>query len=151
MILVAVVLTLLGAGTLLWRDADLLGLPPVVAGLGLLALGVGAGVLWSVRRRRRWERDGEPRPVGNVLQRARALPRLIRERKAYGLPGTTLATWAFALVYLVSPIDVLPELLPLIGVTDDAGVAVWLLTSVSTVAGQYLNWERSGRRREPRP
>ncbi|MFD7657654.1 YkvA family protein [Actinosynnema sp. NPDC059797] len=152
MILVAVVLTLLGASTLLWRDADLVGLPPVVAGLVLLALGVGAGVLWAVRRRRRWERDGEPRPVGNVVQRARALPRLIRQRKAYGLPTTTLATWAFALVYLVSPIDVLPELLPLIGVTDDAGVAVWLLTSVSTVAGQYLNWERSGRRKaEPKP
>ncbi|GAA1313054.1 YkvA family protein [Saccharothrix xinjiangensis] len=150
MILLAVVLTLLGAGTLLWRDTDLVGLPPVVAGLGLLALGAAAGALWVVRRRRRWERDGEPRPVGNVFQRARALPRLVRERKAYGLPTTTLATWAFGLVYLVSPIDVLPELLPLIGVTDDAGVAVWLLTSVSTVAGQYLNWERSGRR-ERRP
>jgi uncharacterized membrane protein YkvA (DUF1232 family) len=149
-ILVAVVLTLLGVGMLVWRDADLLGLPPVVAGLGLLVLGVAAGALWAVRRRRRWERDGEPRPVGNAFQRARALPRLIRERRAYGLPNTTLATWAFALVYLVSPIDLLPELLPLLGVTDDAGVAVWLLTSVSTVAGQYLNWERSGRR-ERRP
>ncbi|QFZ19302.1 DUF1232 domain-containing protein [Saccharothrix syringae] len=150
MILVAVVLALLGVGTLVWRDTDVLGLPPVVAGLVLLALGVGAGVLWAMRRRRRWERKGEPRPVGNVFERARALPRLIRQRKAYGLPTSTLATWGFALVYLVSPIDVLPELLPLIGVTDDAGVAVWLLTSVSTVAGQYLNWERSGRR-PPRP
>ena len=37
------------------------------------------------------------------------------------------------------------ELLPLIGVTDDAGVAVWLLTSVSTVTGQYLRWERERR------
>ena len=47
-----------------------------------------------------------------------------------------------ALVYLVSPIDILPDLLPVIGVTDDAGVAVWLLTSVSTATGLYLNRER---------
>jgi uncharacterized membrane protein YkvA (DUF1232 family) len=147
-----VVLTLLGLTTLLWRDADVLGLPPAVAGSGLLVLGAAAWVLWVVRRRRRWERNGEPRPVGNVVQRAKALPRLLRQRKAYGLPTTTMATWAFAVVYLVSPVDLLPELLPLIGVTDDAGVAVWLLTSVSTVAGQYLRWERerSGERhREP--
>ncbi|MBB5801734.1 uncharacterized membrane protein YkvA (DUF1232 family) [Saccharothrix ecbatanensis] len=151
MIFFSVVLTLLGLGTLLWRDDDLIGLPPVVAGIGLLVLGVAAGVLWAVRRRRRWERDGEPRPVGNVVQRAKALPRLLRERKAYGLPTTTLATWGFALVYLISPIDLLPELLPVIGVTDDAGVAVWLLTSVSTVAGQYLRWERERSGATPRP
>ncbi|WP_158851906.1 YkvA family protein [Saccharothrix deserti] len=148
MIFFSVVLTLLGLSTLLWRDDDLIGLPPVVAGSGLLVLGVAAGALWVVRRRRRWERAGEPRPVGNVVERAKALPRLLRERKAYGLPTSTLATWGFAVVYLVSPIDVLPELLPIIGVTDDAGVAVWLLTSVSTVAGQYLRWERE--RRDPK-
>ncbi|ONI80263.1 hypothetical protein ALI22I_43620 [Saccharothrix sp. ALI-22-I] len=149
MIFFSVVLTLLGLGTLLWRDDELIGLPPAVVGAGLLVLGVAAGVLWVVRRRRRWERTGEPRPVGNVIERAKALPRLLRERKAYGLPTSTLATWGFAIVYLVSPIDVLPELLPIIGVTDDAGVAVWLLTSVSTVAGQYLRWERE--RRGPKP
>ncbi|MEU4443402.1 YkvA family protein [Actinosynnema sp. NPDC050801] len=142
MIFLSVVLTLVGLSTLLWRDDELIGLPPAVVGSGLVVLGVAAGVLWVVRRRRRWERNGEPRPVGNVVDRARALPRLLRERKAYGLPTTTLATWGFAVAYLVSPIDLLPELLPLIGVTDDAGVAVWLLTSVSTVTGQYLRWER---------
>ncbi|MEV4263213.1 hypothetical protein [Kribbella sp. NPDC049584] len=37
-------------------------------------------------------------------------------------------------------------MLPLIGVTDDAGVAVWLLTSVSTATGLYLNRERERQR-----
>jgi hypothetical protein len=46
------------------------------------------------------------------------------------------------LLYLVSPIDVLPELLPIIGVTDDAGVAVWLFSSVSAATGLYLRWEK---------
>ncbi|MFD1148369.1 YkvA family protein [Saccharothrix hoggarensis] len=142
MLFFGIVLVVLGLGTLVLRDDAVIGLPPAVVGSALIALGVAAAVLWVVRRRRRWERTGEPRPVGNVVDRAKALPRLLRERKAYGLPTSTMATWGFALVYLVSPIDVLPELLPIIGVTDDAGVAVWLLTSVSTVAGQYLRWER---------
>ena len=53
--------------------------------------------------------------------------------------------WAVALVYLVSPIDVLPEFLPVIGVTDDAGVLVWLLSSLSITSGSYLRWEKDHR------
>jgi hypothetical protein len=116
-----------------FRDADVVGLPAVGTGVVLLVAGVVvAGLGWVRRTRlklRRRER-GEPEPVGDVFERARALPRLI------------LALWGLALVYLVSPIDVLPELLPIIGVADDAGVAVWLLTSVSTATGLYLRHER---------
>ena len=53
--------------------------------------------------------------------------------------------WAVALVYLVSPIDVLPEFLPVIGVTDDAGVLVWLPSSLSITSGTFLRWEKDHR------
>ena len=46
-------------------------------------------------------------------------------------------------------LDVLPELLPLLGIADDAGVAVWLLTSVSTATGLYLRHERDHQRANP--
>jgi len=145
-----IMLAAIGVSTLLWRDADVLGLPPVAVGAALLVLAAASVVLGVARRKRGRVARGEPEPVGSVLDRARALPRLLRHRKAYGLPGSRLAQWGFALVYLVSPIDVLPELLPVVGITDDAGVAVWLLTSLSTAAGQYLNWERSKKQhREP--
>ncbi|MEV0681408.1 YkvA family protein [Actinosynnema sp. NPDC050436] len=143
MVFLGIMLAALGVSTLVWRDADLVGLPPVAVGVALLLLGAGSIALGVTRRKRRRVARGEPEPVGSVVDRAKALPRLLRARKAYGLPTTRLAQWGFALVYLVSPIDVLPEFLPLIGVTDDAGVAVWLLTSLSTAAGQYLSWERS--------
>jgi uncharacterized membrane protein YkvA (DUF1232 family) len=141
-------LGLIGLSTLIFRDGDVIGLPAWVVGAGLLVLGVGIGALGVVRRRvvrRRKIARGEPVPVGNVLERARALPRLLRETRqgTYAdLPKSRVTLWLVAVVYLISPIDILPDLLPVIGVTDDAGVAVWLLTSVSTAAGLYLRRER---------
>ncbi|RKT56224.1 YkvA family protein [Saccharothrix australiensis] len=150
MIFFGIMLAAIGVSTLVWRDADVIGLPPVAVGVALLVLAAAAIALGVARRKRRRVARGEPEPVGSVLDRAKALPRLLRQRKAYGLPASRLAQWGFALVYLVSPIDILPELLPVVGITDDAGVAVWLLTSLSTATGQYLNWERSKKQhREP--
>jgi len=142
------VLGLIGLLTLLVRDDDVVGLPAVAVGIGLLVIGAVVGVLGVLRRRavrRRKIANGEPVPVGTVFDRAKALPRLLRDvrRGTYAdLPKSRTFLWVLALVYLVSPIDILPDLLPIIGVTDDAGVAVWLLTSVSTAAGLYLRKER---------
>ncbi|GAA1557114.1 hypothetical protein GCM10009789_08080 [Kribbella sancticallisti] len=149
-------LGLMGLATLAFRDADVIGLPAAGVGAGLLLVGagvVGLGFLRRSRARRRRAARGEPEPIGDVFERARALPRLLRaaRRGEYpGLPTSRMALWGFALLYLVSPIDVLPELLPIIGVADDAGVAVWLLTSVSTATGLYLRHERDRSQLPPR-
>jgi uncharacterized membrane protein YkvA (DUF1232 family) len=140
-------LGLIGLATLVFRDADIAGVPAAAVGVSLLFLGAVATGLGLLRRRARRRRiaRGEPEPIGDVFERARALPRLLRaaRRGEYpGLPTSRMALWGLAVVYLVSPIDILPELLPVIGVTDDAGVAVWLLTSVSTATGLYLRHER---------
>ncbi len=141
-------LGLIGLATLVFRDADVVGLPAVGVGAGLVLIGAVVAALGVVRRthvRRRRRARGEPEPIGDVFERARALPRLLRAARQgtyAGLPKSRIALWALALVYLVSPIDVLPDLLPVIGVTDDAGIVVWLLTSVSTATGLYLRHER---------
>ncbi|MBP2355233.1 uncharacterized membrane protein YkvA (DUF1232 family) [Kribbella aluminosa] len=150
-------LGLVGLLTLLFRDGDVVGLPAAGVGVGLLVLGAGLGALGVVRRRvvrRRKIERGEPVPVGNVLERAQALPRLLRDvrRGAYtDLPRNRTFLWLLAIVYLVSPIDIIPDLLPIIGVTDDAGVFMWLLTSVSTAAGLYLRKEREQLPQQPPP
>lgn len=148
MVYFGAVLGLIGLLTLLVRDDDVVGLPAVAVGIGLLVIGAVVGVLGVLRRRavrRRKIANGEPVPVGTVFDRAKALPRLLRDvrRGTYAdLPKSRTFLWVLALVYLVSPIDILPDVLPIIGVTDDAGLAVWLLTSVSTAAGLYLSKER---------
>ena len=150
------VLGLIGILTLVFRDGDVAGLPAAGIGGGLLVLGLGIGalgVIWRRRARRKKIARGEPVPEGDVFQRARALPRLLRDVRqgTYAdLPRNRTFLWVLAIVYLISPIDILPDLLPIIGVTDDAGVLVWLLTSVSTATGLYLHRERE-RQREGLP
>ena len=36
------------------------------------------------------------------------------------------------------PLDFVPDLLPLVGITDDIGVGAWLLTSLYAEAGNHL-------------
>ncbi|WP_112269548.1 YkvA family protein [Lentzea terrae] len=140
-------ISLAGLTVLLFRDAPLGGLSPAVVGWVMIPLGLLSVVLGVLRNRRKRAQKG-PGPVGNPIQRAKALPRLWkawRSGKYPDLPRSQVTLWALALVYLVSPIDVLPEFLPLIGVTDDAGMLVWLLSSVSIASGSYLRWEKDHR------
>ncbi|MET9629851.1 DUF1232 domain-containing protein [Lentzea sp. NPDC006480] len=147
MVVFGSLISLSGLAVLLFRTADIGGLSPALVGWVMIALGlvsVGVGVL---RNRRKRALKG-PGPVGNPIQRAKALPRLWkawRGGRYPDLPKSQVLLWAVSLVYLVSPIDVLPEFLPVIGVTDDAGVLVWLLSSLSIASGSYLRWEKDHR------
>lgn len=147
MVVFGSLISLSGLLILLFRTAPLGGLSPAVAGWVLLALGVVFAVLGVLRNRRKRAQNG-PGPVGNPIQRVKALPRLWKAWRSGNypeLPRSQVVLWAVALVYLVSPIDVLPEFLPVIGVTDDAGVVVWLLSSLSLASGSYLRWEKDHR------
>lgn len=137
-------ISLAGLLILLFRTASLGGLSPAVVGWVLIGLGLVFVVLGILRNRRKRAQNG-PSPVGNPIQRAKALPRLWKAWRSGNypeLPRSQVVMWAVALVYLVSPIDVLPEFLPVIGVTDDAGVLVWLLSSLSITSGSFLRWEK---------
>jgi uncharacterized membrane protein YkvA (DUF1232 family) len=55
-----------------------------------------------------------------------------------------IALIALALAYLVSPVDLVPEVvLAVLGLTDDALVAMWLGGVFLAETGRFLEWERS--------
>lgn len=98
-----------------------------LAGLLLLWLLLLA-VLWRVK------------PEGSVLREAvRLLPdvvrlvaRLARDR---GLPrGVRVRLWLL-LGYLASPVDLVPDVVPVLGWADDAVLVVWVLRTVVRRAG----------------
>lgn len=72
---------------------------------------------------------------------------VLRMIKAYAsgeyrqLPWRTLVSLMGALLYLVSPIDIIPDFLGALGLIDD----IWLLTKVFALAGKdiedFLAWE----------
>lgn len=74
------------------------------------------------------------------------LGRLVR---AYALgqyravPWKTVLKITAALIYFISPIDLLPDLLPITGLTDDFGVLLWVYNSVSGEIEKFLTWEKS--------
>lgn len=140
-------ISLAGLAVLLFRTADIGGLSPAVVGWVMIPLGLVFAGLGVLRNRRKRAQKG-PGPVGNPIQRAKALPRLWKAWRGgqyADLPKSQVLLWVVSLVYLVSPIDVLPDFLPVIGVTDDAGVLVWLLSSLSIASGSYLRWEKDHR------
>ncbi|MQA96035.1 MAG: DUF1232 domain-containing protein [Streptosporangiales bacterium] len=96
-----------------------------------------AGGAWRAYRELR--RPGSP----GLGARVRALPRLARAvaRGEYRLTGR-LALMLLGLAYIVSPVDVLPEFLPIIGVADDIGVLMWLVGSALGETERFLTWER---------
>jgi uncharacterized membrane protein YkvA (DUF1232 family) len=90
-------------------------------------------------------RPGEP----GVRDRLRAVPRLVAATMRGRYHGTTprrLGLMALAVVYVVSPIDVLPDVLPILGLADDAMVVAWLAGAVLSETGDFLVWERADTR-----
>jgi uncharacterized membrane protein YkvA (DUF1232 family) len=85
-------------------------------------------------------RPGSP----GLMARIKALPRMVGRalRGEYpDLGKSKLALMGVAILYIVSPVDVVPDFLPLIGVTDDFGVFLWLMSSLLGESGRYLDWE----------
>ena len=61
-------------------------------------------------------------------------------------PRTPLLAKALAVAlvgYALSPIDLIPDFIPLMGLTDDFGVLVWVYNSISTEIDKFLAWEKS--------
>jgi uncharacterized membrane protein YkvA (DUF1232 family) len=76
-------------------------------------------------------------------RRLGALPRMIRAsmRGDYD-GGARLAAMALAAVYVVSPVDLVPEaLLFAVGLVDDFVVVTWLAGAVLSETERFLRWE----------
>ncbi|SFI07293.1 YkvA family protein [Modicisalibacter xianhensis] len=56
-------------------------------------------------------------------------------------PWPAFGWMALALLYLISPIDLIPEMLVLIGVVDDIVIVGWLLARVDTALSDYRRWK----------
>ncbi|WP_214106967.1 YkvA family protein [Acrocarpospora catenulata] len=88
-------------------------------------------------------RPGTP----GLLERVRALPRMIgatRRGEYGGLSKGKLTMLGLAVLYIVSPIDAIPDFLVGIGVVDDFGVFLWLMATLLGESGDFLRSERGG-------
>ncbi|QXJ23201.1 DUF1232 domain-containing protein [Actinomadura graeca] len=83
-----------------------------------------------------------------LFERVRAVPRMLKAvlRGQYkGMSFGTLGLLALGIVYIVSPIDAIPDVFPVVGIVDDTGMALWLAAALVKSAGDFVMWERGGR------
>ena len=82
-------------------------------------------------------------PTG-FLRRLAAIPAMLRDSltgRFTGLSRGKLVLMALAALYIVSPIDFLPEaILTIPGLADDAVVGVWLAAAIFAASDEYLIW-----------
>jgi uncharacterized membrane protein YkvA (DUF1232 family) len=83
-------------------------------------------------------------------RRLAALPRLVRASLRGEYDGAArLAMMAVAALYVVSPVDLVPEALLLaVGLVDDVVLVSWLAGAVLSETERFLRWEA---RRSVRP
>ena len=72
-----------------------------------------------------------------------------RMSKAYALGHYRDVSWktmlivVAAVIYFVNPLDLLPDLIPVAGLTDDFAVLMWVYSSVASEIEKFLHWEQS--------
>ncbi|MDP8958143.1 MAG: YkvA family protein, partial [Actinomycetota bacterium] len=100
-----------------------------------------------------WEERGAPEPEGSSWAREAvlALPNLLKLiGRLMRDPRVPLRTRAFALAilaYLVSPIDLIPDALPVLGQADDLFLAAMALQHLLNGVGEEVvreHWDGSG-------
>ena len=72
-----------------------------------------------------------------------------RLAKAYALgkyrevPWKSMLIIVAAIVYFIMPIDLIPDLIPIAGLSDDFAVLLWVYNSVNLDVDKFLMWEKS--------
>ncbi len=100
-----------------------------------------------VRALRGAGRHGTP----GIGERLRAVPRLVGATLSGRYRGTSrgqLGLLALAVLYTLSPIDLVPEaFIPFLGLADDALVVSWIAGRLLSETEAFLSWEDA----EPAP
>jgi uncharacterized membrane protein YkvA (DUF1232 family) len=66
------------------------------------------------------------------------------------VPWGTVASVVFSLLYLLSPVDFIPDFIPILGLTDDAAVIVICLRLISGDLEKYRAWQATRVTQEPK-
>jgi uncharacterized membrane protein YkvA (DUF1232 family) len=58
-----------------------------------------------------------------------------------GVPGTTVAAAVAVLIYFLSPIDLIPDFIPVLGLLDDVALVAWFSTTLKGEMDKFEEWE----------
>jgi len=82
--------------------------------------------------------------AGEVWENLQLLTRMLKAAMAgeyKGIPSSTLVGGVAVLIYFITPIDLIPDMIPVIGLLDDATLLAWFMTSIKVELDKYKEWE----------
>jgi uncharacterized membrane protein YkvA (DUF1232 family) len=100
----------------------------------------------TTKARQKAESAGSGGPLKDVWESLLTLLRLIR---AYAkgeyrqIPWHNLVLIVAAVLYFLTPVDVIPDFIVGMGYLDDAAVIAWVMNTVKSVLNEFLKWEAS--------
>lgn len=90
----------------------------------------------------------EKKDVGTLAHEAwetlQSLFRLIKlsaSGEYTGVPSTTVVAAVAVLIYFLSPIDLIPDFIPVVGLLDDMALVAWFSTSIKHELDKFHEWE----------
>ena len=58
-----------------------------------------------------------------------------------GVPTSTVAAAVAVLIYFISPIDLIPDFIPVLGLLDDVALVAWFSTTLKHEMDRFQEWE----------
>lgn len=84
--------------------------------------------------------------AGEVWENLQLLTRMIKAASSgeyKGIPTATLVGGVAVLIYFLMPIDIIPDVIPVIGLLDDASLLAWFMAGIKTELDKFREWEAS--------
>ena len=80
------------------------------------------------------------------IQKIKTLSRMAKAFKAREykeFPWKSIVLIIAGLIYFLSPIDFIPDILPILGFSDDAAIVFWIFNSLENEINKFIQWEQS--------
>ena len=90
---------------------------------------------------RQAEKKAKERGVGEeLLENVKSLWKMLTDAD-YTVSWEVKAWIIAALAYFISPIDAIPDVIPVLGYLDDALVVTWVMHQISDEVSKYRRWK----------